>query len=103
MNRRISWHALDTMRERSIPESVVDAALDAPDQIVECDDGRRAYQSVFRVYDKKFLVRVIVNDSRDPVEVVTVYKTTKIEKYWKPNESVGDHEEASDETKGRDE
>jgi hypothetical protein len=30
-----------------------------------------------------FLLRVIVDDALDPAVVVTVYRTTKIEKYWK--------------------
>jgi hypothetical protein len=30
-----------------------------------------------------FLLRVIVDDGVDPAVVVTVYRTTKIEKYWK--------------------
>jgi hypothetical protein len=32
---------------------------------------------------KMFLVRVIIDDGVDPAVVVTVYRTTKIEKYWK--------------------
>jgi len=29
-----------------------------------------------------FLLRIIVDDSLDPAVVVTVYRTTKVEKYW---------------------
>ena len=38
---------------------------------VEFDDGRI------------FLLRVIVADDVDPLLVVTVYRTSKIEKYWR--------------------
>lgn len=30
-----------------------------------------------------YLVRVFVDVDRDPAEVVTVYRTSKVEKYWK--------------------
>jgi hypothetical protein len=30
-----------------------------------------------------YLVRVIVDDTVMPVQVVTVYKTSKIKKYWR--------------------
>jgi hypothetical protein len=32
---------------------------------------------------KDSLVRVIVNDTVDPAKVVTVYKTSRIKKYWR--------------------
>ena len=34
---------------------------------------------------KTFLVRVFVDVDRDPAEVVTAYRTSKISKYWKEN------------------
>ena len=33
----------------------------------------------------EYLVRVFVDVDRDPAEVVTVYQTSKIEKYWRRN------------------
>ena len=32
--------------------------------------------------EKEYLVRVFVDIDRDPAEVVTVYRTSKIDKYW---------------------
>ena len=32
---------------------------------------------------ENYLVRVIVNDTVEPEKVVTVYKTSKIKKYWR--------------------
>ena len=43
----------------------------------------RAYQSKCEIDGKMFLLRVIVDDSVDPAVVVTVYRTTKVEKYWR--------------------
>jgi hypothetical protein len=30
-----------------------------------------------------YLVRVVVDDAVDPVRIVTVYRTCKVEKYWR--------------------
>lgn len=32
---------------------------------------------------KQYLLRVVVNDVVDPAVVVTVYRTSKIAKYWR--------------------
>jgi hypothetical protein len=33
--------------------------------------------------EQEYLIRVFVDVDCDPAEVVTVYRTTKIEKYWR--------------------
>lgn len=35
--------------------------------------------------EKYYLVRVFVDVDRDPAEIVTVYRTSRIEKYWSTN------------------
>lgn len=46
--------------------------------------GKKIYQSQVRFGGSKlFLLRAIVNDAVDPAVVVTVYRTGKIEKYWR--------------------
>lgn len=44
---------------------------------------RRAYQSRRDIGGKMFLIRAIVDSATDPAVVVTVYRTTKLQKYWK--------------------
>jgi hypothetical protein len=43
------------------------------------------YQSKLGVGDppKEYLLRIFVDIDRNPPEVVTVYRTSKIEKYWR--------------------
>lgn len=44
----------------------------------------KAYQSIMDIgLGKDYLVRVIVNDTIDPAKVITVYRTSKISKYWR--------------------
>jgi len=33
---------------------------------------------------RTFLLRIIVDDTVEPAMVVTLYRTSKIDKYWKP-------------------
>ena len=80
---RFSSHALDEMERRKIAPELVETVLIKPDQIVLERGTLKAYQSKHNIGGKMFLVRVIVDDGMDPAVVVTVYRTTKIEKYWK--------------------
>ena len=47
-----------------------------------CLYGKKVYQSIVKEGDKEFLIRVVVGLETDPKTVVTIYKTTKIKKYW---------------------
>ena len=40
------------------------------------------YQSRVTINDKSYLLRVMVDDTRQPAVVVTVCRTSKISKYW---------------------
>ncbi len=72
-------HALRELQRRSIPMQVVQDALEHPDQIVPNVEGREAYQKVIEVSDKRYLLRIIVEHGDT---VVTVYRTSKVKKYW---------------------
>ncbi len=72
------------MQNRGISKSMVEAVLATPDQIVNEYGGLKAYQSkaIFE-NQKMYLVRVIVDDTLDPIKIITVYRTSKFEKYWR--------------------
>lgn len=74
-------HAREEAARRSIPLDVLDDVLRAPTQIVVTHSGRKAYQSQVHIDGKLYLVRAIVEET-DPLTVITVYRTSKIEKYW---------------------
>lgn len=84
MEYRISRYAKQEIERRNIPVDIVDGILVSPDQIVEEYDNKKAYQSIIQMEDgKSYLVRVIVNNTIEPAVVVTVYRTSKISKYWR--------------------
>jgi len=84
MEIKFSRHAELEMARRKIPRTFVESALENPQQIVSETTGRKTYQSILD-FDggKKYLLRIIVDDSVVPAVVVTAYKTSKIDKYWR--------------------
>lgn len=83
MRYRLSNHARQEMERRKISPAVLEEVLENPEQTTPETAGRTAYQSRENINGKMFLVRVIVDERFDPAVVVTVYRTTKVQKYWR--------------------
>ena len=81
----ITVHAALEMKRRGLSEDTIRSVPAAPGQQLEARPGRVILQSKLSscAQDRVFLVRVFVDVDRRPVEVVTAYRTTKIEKYWR--------------------
>jgi len=82
---RLSDHARMEIARRQISESEVARVLAAPEQTERVRKGREVYQSRLEWGEppKTYLLRVFVDVDREPPEVVTVYRTSKVEKYWR--------------------
>ncbi len=76
MNFVFSKHALEQMELRGISKTIVEQILENPSQTKE-EDGIKIYQSIVDNY----LIRIFVNENKDPKLIITVYKTSKIKKY----------------------
>jgi mRNA-degrading endonuclease RelE of RelBE toxin-antitoxin system len=83
MEYRFSRHAQTEMERRKISVDLVESVLDNPQQVISEKEGRKAYQSKIDIGGRAFLLRVIVVDDVEPAVVITVYKTSKIDKYWR--------------------
>ena len=79
----ITDHAAFEMRRRAIAESLLQAGLAAPEQRGEIRPGRDVLQSRIAFAGKTYLVRAFVDVDRIPAEVVTVYLTSRIARYWR--------------------
>jgi hypothetical protein len=79
----ITPHAAFEMQRRQIEDSVVAQVLAAPEQREAVRPGRDVLQSRMTLGGRLYLVRVFVDVDRQPAEVVTVYRTSKIAKYWR--------------------
>lgn len=78
-------HALFEMQRRGLSKETVEEVIKSPEQQWYVKKGRVVLQSRLFVAasEKLYLVRVFVDLDRNPPEVVTAYKTSKIEKYWR--------------------
>lgn len=77
----LSDHALEEAERRGISLALVDSIMRSPGQVLDVHSGRKVYQSRVEIGGKLYIVRVIVEQS-NPLKVITVYRTSKIEKYW---------------------
>ena len=84
-NYRLTAHAIIEMGRRKIEEAHVQQVLFTPEQLIRIRPGRNIYQPRMELGDppKTYLIRVFVDIDRDPPEVVTAYRTGKVEKYWR--------------------
>lgn len=85
MKIKFSKHALEEMKRREIPKQLVIKVLDHPDQTVKGHGKAKIFQSQVTMNGNIYLLRVVVGTEDEPQIVVTVYRTSKIKKYWESN------------------
>jgi hypothetical protein len=83
MKFQFSKHVLEELEKRKIPQKLVEHALYAPEQKVPEVDDITCYQSRIEISGRTYLLRVMVNETMNPAVVVTVYRTSKVRKYWR--------------------
>ncbi len=85
INFAFTDHALGEMARRQITEEDVKVVLSKPEQMEMVRESRAVYQSRLEMGEppKTYLLRVFVDIDAVPPFVVTVYRTSKIEKYWR--------------------
>jgi len=81
MRFKYSNHALEQIQNRQLDKAIVDDVLNHPDKQLTDQTGLKVYHKTVQEIDKYYLYRVFVNLDKKPPLVVTVYKTSKIEKY----------------------
>ncbi len=81
----ISAHARAEMDRRGITGNIVWKVVTAAEQRFQVSDSRIILHSRIMMGSPRtmYLVRVILDIDRHPPEVVTVYRTTKVAKYWR--------------------
>lgn len=79
----ITDHAAREMRRRGLGRQALDRVLQNPAQRLDVRPGRVVLQSINMEGGAEYLLRVIVDIDRKPAEVVTVYRTSKVAKYWR--------------------
>jgi hypothetical protein len=79
----VTPHAAIEMRHRVIDEALVARVCANPEQRLRVRTGRDVLQSSIEFAGRVYLFRVFVDVDRSPAEIVTAYRTSKIEKYWR--------------------
>ena len=80
-NITFSKHAIERMRSRGIPENEILLTLDKPDSVINETDCKQIFQRLITRNKNTLLLRVFVNQCKEPPLVITAYKTSKIDKY----------------------
>jgi hypothetical protein len=78
-----SQHAEEQLVRRGIDRNLVMTVIENPEEVIENDEQDVViYQSIIKESGQLFLLRVFVNKNKQPMVIVTLYKTTKISKYY---------------------
>lgn len=80
----IESHASFEAERRGISEEFIKSAVGNPQQKLPSKKGRVIVQNKYydEVEKKQMLVRIIGIETSEKFNVITVYKTSKINKYW---------------------
>lgn len=82
---RLTDHAQFEIERRRITDAEIAQVLSMPEQVEMVRSGRAVYQARINYGEplRTYLIRVFVDIDRQPPEVVTAYRTSKVEKYWR--------------------
>ncbi|MBC8321342.1 MAG: DUF4258 domain-containing protein [Bacteroidetes bacterium] len=81
MNFKYSKHAIEQIDHRNLDIKLIDEILENPDRIIVDATGLSIYQKLDIINQKPYLYRIFVNTKKNPPLIVTVYRTSKLEKY----------------------
>ena len=76
-------HVLEELVKRKISHALLEQVLQSPQQKMTEPGDITCYQSRAEIDGKQYLLRAMVNETVTPYVVVTVYRTSKISKYWR--------------------
>lgn len=76
-------HAVRELRRRGITKEDIEGVLRSPAQSLDLRPGRVILQSKIQEGGTEYVLRVFIDIDRNPAEVVTAYRTSKVAKYWR--------------------
>lgn len=84
--KKISWHghAKQRLWERSIDSKIVLLTIREPEQVFTKGKFKVLHRRYYEIgHRKHYLLRVFIEESIHEIVVYSVYKTSKIDKYWR--------------------
>ncbi len=84
MGTMITEHAHFEAQRRDIDLELVLSITEHPQEKIPSKKNRFVYQSKYydKITEKEMLLRVIVESIESTLKVISVFKISKIEKYW---------------------
>lgn len=76
-------HAIRELQRRGLDKEDLDDVLRNPGQRLDVRLGRVVLQSKTQEGGTEYLLRIFVDIDRNPAEIVTAYRTSKVSKYWR--------------------
>ena len=83
MDIHFSNHAKEQMEDREISFEMVLEVVENPGQKYNQEIDETVCQSKMNFGEKVYLLRVFVNYTESPPIIISVYRTSKIQKYWR--------------------
>ncbi len=83
MKIKLLKHLKEQAKERDIDIKLIKEILSNPEQIAPEINGLKIAQKICPINNKQYLIRAIFREKKDLIIGITVYKTSKIKKYWK--------------------
>jgi len=81
MEIKFSSHALFQIQERKISKEEVEKIIRNPEKVIRKSKYRYIAQGKIKFDGRIFLLRIIYDKINQDKEIVTVYRTSKLEKY----------------------
>ena len=69
------------MKLRHIRKAIVETILENPQQVIK-ENGHKIYQSIVKMEQTNYLIRIFVVHKNNTNLIKTVYRTSKINKYY---------------------
>lgn len=80
----IAWKKL---QRRGILEEWVRETIKFPAQIVEGYEGRKVAHKKYLIEGKEYLLRVVYEEKKEMIEILTAYLTSQVDRYWEGEEN----------------
>ena len=82
MNPQFSKHAEEQIIQRSLSKKKIIETIKFPDNIISQENDKvKIYSKLINETEKLYLYRVFINTVKEPMLIITAYKTSKISKY----------------------
>jgi len=81
MKFTFSNHALEQMKLRRISKAIVESIMENPQEVIK-ENGHKIYQSIVKMERTNYLIRIFVVHKNNTNLIKTVYRTSKINKYY---------------------